>query len=260
MDSAMRDLEQLRERGDEHRGSRLGLLILAAVLSLAALVAIVSLMGPSEPTETAVVDPLTELALSAPAAPPRAAPEPALRPESLSFPSTLVERGAPRGKLDADEEALIEATVRAAAAEHAELSGDVPPLPTMSPRSSAELPAGGSVTSDNLRLSRLAQRDPLVAGSLPKRATTGLAPPGADGAFTLQVVSYEAREPAESFAATLRARGHKAFVTQADVPGRGRFFRVRVGPFTTRKEAEAYQRRFEDDEHMHSLVVSNADK
>jgi DedD protein len=260
MDSAMRDLDQLRERGDEHRGSRLGLLIVAAVLSLAALVAIVSLMGPSQPVEPAAIDPLTELALSAPAAPAQADAEPALRPESLSFPSTLVERSAPRSKLEADEEALLEATVRAAAEEHAALSGDVPPLPPLSAKSSAELPAGRIVTSDNLRLSRLAKHDPLVASSLPKRATTGLAPQGEEGAFTLQVVSYEAREPAESFAATLRARGHTAFVTQADVPGRGRFFRVRVGPFTTRREAEAYQRRFENDEHMHSLVVSNTDK
>jgi DedD protein len=259
MDSAMRDLDQLRESSDEHRGSRLGLLILASVLSLAALVAIVSLMGSREAVEPEAIDPLTELALSAPAAKPQPEPEPALRPESLSFPSTLVERSAPRGKLEAEEEALVEATVRAAAEEHAALSGEVPPIP-LSAKSSAELPAGRVVTSDNLRLSRLAQHDPLVASSLPKRATTGLAPPGTDGAYTLQVVSYDAREPAESFAATLRARGHKAFVAQADVPGRGRFFRVRVGPFTTRKEAEAYQRRFEDDEHMHSLVVSNTDK
>jgi cell division septation protein DedD len=58
----------------------------------------------------------------------------------------------------------------------------------------------------------------------------------------------------------LRARSHRAFVTQAEVPGRGRFFRVRVGPFTTRKEAESYQARFEADEHMHTIVVSNAAK
>ena len=255
----MRDLDQLQERGEEGRGRRLWLLGLASLLSLAALVATLSLMGSEEDPEAAGVDPLTELALSAPAsqAPRAEAAPPALKPEALSFPSTLVERSAPqRGKPDSDsDDALIEATVRAAAAEHAAMSGE-PPLPQLTAKTNAELPAGRIVTSDNLRLSRLAKHDPLVASALPKRVTTGLAPPGSEGAFTLQVVSYEAREPAESFAATLRSRGHKAFVAQADVPGRGRFFRVRVGPFTTRKEAEAYQGRFEHDEHMHSLVVT----
>jgi DedD protein len=263
MDSAMRDLDQLQERGEERPGRRLWLLTLACLLSLAALVAMLSLIGgPGETNEAPAVDPLTELALSARGAEnPAAEPPPALAPESLSFPSTLVERGgergAPRGKPDVEQEdeALLEATVRAAAAEHAVLSGEG--AAQLTPKSSAELPAGRIVTSDNLRLSRLAKRDPLVASALPKRATTGLAPPGSEGAFTLQVVSYEAREPAESFASTLRARGHKAFVTQAEVPGRGRFFRVRVGPFTTRSEAEAYQSRFEHDEHMHSLVVAS---
>ncbi len=258
----MRDLDQLRERGEETRGRRLALLTLAALLSVAALVAMVSLMGPSEDADADAVDPLTELALSAPATAPAQARQPqGLAPESLSFPSTLVERNLPRNGVEAEQDdALIEATVRAAAAEHAALSGESAPMEGKTAKSSADLPAGRVVTSDNLRLSRLAKHDPLVASALPKRATSGLAPAGTEGAFTLQVVSYDVREPAEAFAATLRSRGHKAFVTQAEVPGRGRFFRVRVGPFTTRKEAEAYQSRFEHDEHMHSLVVSNASK
>jgi cell division septation protein DedD len=266
MDSAMRDLDQLRERGEDGtRGRRLGLLMLACLLSLAALVAAFSLMGRDEAAEAPSIDPLAELMLGAPAGRPAAnasAPE-AFKPEALSFPSTLVERKPAAGSRAAlQEDALLEDTVRAAAAEHAALSAgdDALPLDGLTPKSSAELPAARVATADNLRLSRLAQHDPLMASALPKRASGALAPPGSEGAYTLQVVSYDAREPAEAFAATLRSRGHKAFVAAAEVPGRGRSFRVRVGPFTTRREAESYQAQFELDEHMHSLVVSNLPK
>jgi cell division septation protein DedD len=73
----------------------------------------------------------------------------------------------------------------------------------------------------------------------------------------LQVVSYEDRHEAHTFANALRARGHKAFVAEADVPDRGRFYRVRIGPFSTRQEAISYQNRFEELEHMHTILVSN---
>jgi DedD protein len=250
MDSAMRDLDQLREREDDTRGRKLGLLTLASIVSVAALFAVSSLLGSSDAAEAAEVDPLSELAFSAkPSAPSTNKPS-EVRPESLSFPSTLVEQ----------EDALVEATVRAAEAEHAALVGKQPDSERLVPKSSAELPAGRMVTTDNERLSQLAKRDKLVASALPRQTNTELAPQGSEGAYTLQVVSYETRAPAESFAGMLRSRSHKAFVTQAEVPGRGRFFRVRVGPFTTRKEAESYQARFEADEHMHTIVVSNAAK
>lgn len=247
----MRDLDQLRERDEDTRGRKLGLLTLACVVSVSALFAAGSLLGSGDAAEAASIDPLTELALSAPTPKAEAAAAAAaVKPESLSFPSTLVQAEPPH-------DALIEATVKAAEAEHAALSGRSDPLPV---KSSSDLPAGRIVIADHARLTQLAKRDPLVASALPKEGNLDLGPAGSEGAFTLQVVSYESRDQAESFANALRSRSHKAFVTQAEVPGRGRFFRVRVGPFTTRREAEEYRSRFEDDEHMHTIVVSNAAK
>jgi cell division septation protein DedD len=259
MDSAMRDLDQLRERDEDARGRKLGLLTLASIVSVAALIAGASLMGSGDSAEAAAIDPLTELSLSAPAPEARAAPvaPPKLEPRALTFPSTLIDTGRDSNR----DDALVEATVRAAEAEHAALSAkQVPVLPPVAPKTVAELPAVEGAISDHARLTQLAKRDPLVRSAMPKQASVDRAPEGSEGAFNLQVVSYETRDAAENFARTLRSRGHKAFVTQADVEGRGRYFRVRVGPFTTRKEAASYQQRFEDDEHMHTIVVSNAAK
>jgi cell division septation protein DedD len=286
MDSAMRDLDQLRERSsDQSRGRRLGLFALAWGLSLTATVAMaLVLQGSDTATAKPEPDPLAALLLaSEPAAPP-STPAPEIRPESLTFPARLLDR----------DDAVVEATVRAAEAEHRALGGvetrqaelergrasgsareqnneDKGPGPAgagltrgehpidLPTPSVADLPAAGLAASDNEHLARVARHDPMVAEALPT-GTGERAPVGHEGAYTLQVVSYEQRKEAEVFASALRARGHRAFVAQADVPERGRFYRVRVGPFSTRHEARAYQDRFEEAEHMRTILVSNKDK
>jgi DedD protein len=250
MDSAMRDLDQLRERGEQTTGRKVGLFVLASVLSLSSLLAMGLMVDTSDAQNSPhAADALAQLALSGQAASaplPSAAPE--IKPESLSFPTTLLDR----------EEAVLEATVRAAEAEHRRLSGESAMVDLPTP-SLAEVPAANLAVSDNARLSRVAKRDRLVAETVPTR-TSETAPTGREGAYTLQVVSYEDRAEAETFASALRSRGHKAFVTQADVPDRGRFFRVRVGPFETRKEARSYQDSFEQAEEMRTILVSNKPK
>jgi cell division septation protein DedD len=265
MDTAMRDLDQLRERGDESTGRKLGLFAMAAVLGVAAVFAMGIMIGRGDsPPESAAQDPLAQLALTPKAQAAAKQPEVVdLAPESLSFPSTLVDREDP-----------IEAVARAAAAERAALAGEPPPpsqaiepppppaipVDEARPVSDGDLPAVHAATDQGERLARVAKRDPLVAQALPREpeTPTEVAPHGRDGKYTLQVVSYDSADQAERFAKTLRARGHQAFVVQADVPGRGRFHRVRVGPFETRQEASQYRAKFERDENMHPLLVAQA--
>ena len=259
----MRDLDQLRERGDDATGRKLGLFALAGILSVAAVFAMgimVGRGGDEESRETK--DPLAELALPQAKAENALADNPTanVRPEALSFPSTLVEN---------QDDPAVEEAVRAAEAEHRALetqhtrapgaAQDVPPIPAAPPPTVADLPAQTAARGDDAHLARVAAHDPLVARALPEsEPAVSLAPQGRDGAYVLQVVSYEGASQAEKFANTLRARGHKAFVMAADVPGRGRFHRVRVGPFETRQEAASYQRTFENSEHMHTILVANA--
>jgi DedD protein len=95
----------------------------------------------------------------------------------------------------------------------------------------------------------------MVAEAIPPAPARSAAPAGHDGEFTVQVISYDSPEGAESFAAALRTRGHRAFVVSAAVEGRGTMWRVRVGPFTTMREAQAYRREFERTEQMNTLLV-----
>ena len=248
----MRDLGKLRER-DDTAGRKLGLFALSGVLSVAAIIALGVVGGGSSEREvTGAPDPLDELALSAdPKAPKRSEPSaepPTVAVERLSFPATLV-----------GDEAVIQATVRAADAELAALNTRTRRSGTEGARSQ-DIPANTLASEQAARLQRTAKLDPLMAEAMPERGHGSYAPHGSEGAFTLQVVSFDERDPAERFAHALRARGHRTYVGIAEVPGRGRTFRVRVGPFTTRREALEYQTRFEQSERMHTILVSGAGK
>ena len=58
----------------------------------------------------------------------------------------------------------------------------------------------------------------------------------------LQVDQLRPPEPSRAFAEGLRAKGHAAFVVAADIPDRGRYYRVRIGPFKGREQAEGVPR------------------
>ncbi|MCB9573558.1 MAG: SPOR domain-containing protein [Kofleriaceae bacterium] len=51
------------------------------------------------------------------------------------------------------------------------------------------------------------------------------------GKFTLQLSSFQDRNEAESFLADVRNAGYKAYLVQADVENKGRFYRVRLGSY-----------------------------
>jgi DedD protein len=78
---------------------------------------------------------------------------------------------------------------------------------------------------------------------------------GHDGGYQLQVSSFRTQSEANDFADQLRARGHKAYVQEAHVTGRGTWFRVRVGPFPTQHAAAAYRSSFEFKEHVVPFIV-----
>ena len=81
------------------------------------------------------------------------------------------------------------------------------------------------------------------------------APAGHEGGYQLQVSSFRAQGDAQGFADQLRARGHKAYVAEAHVVGRGTWFRVRIGPFTTQRAASQYRTSFEAREHVVPFIV-----
>ena len=256
MDSAMRDLEQIREREDEGGGRPLALVGLLIVVTITLVFAMGSLVGWSDEAEDTSDDPLARLdeaaGLMAQDEGDDDLETPNIDRTTLNFPSDL----APM-----DERPELTAAIAAATAElgHPDPLSHLPPLDErVEDRIARVLPAAVAAGPGSRHLAQTAAHDPLVASSLP--APSGrTATEGREGEYTMQVISVPEEATAEAFAAGLRSRGHRAFVVSAQIEGRGTTYRVRVGPFATNAEAQAYRESFELTERMNTLVVRRRD-
>jgi DedD protein len=265
MDGAMRDLNLIREHADENDSTlqRWSLYGLAGGVTVLLVLALCFQLGPSPAAPLGDdSDPLARLdALGRATGPDLEAPAaPSVDRLALSFPEQLTE--------DPPE---IAATLAAAAAEAAhpdalgtdegfaaeaqDAASPIAPAPAPVPEM---LPAAVAATAGG-EIARFAERDALVQSAFPAGRVSDPAREGHDGEYTLQVISYDSADGAQAFASGLRARGHRAFVMQAAVDGRGTMFRVRIGPFESMAEASAYRARFEQTEHMNTIVIRRRD-
>jgi soluble lytic murein transglycosylase len=60
------------------------------------------------------------------------------------------------------------------------------------------------------------------------------------GRFTIQIASFSEVEQAEEMKEALKSKGYPAFIQRVDLPGKGTWYRVRVGTFSTKEEAKQY--------------------
>jgi len=262
MDTAMRDLEHIQEQETGGPGRKVATLLMAALATVALVFAMGILLGRSADGEPeAAEDPLAALDRAAGLAPVEAdeeEPPPEVAREELTFPESL-------GNYDTRPE--VEAAVAAAAAElehpGSVAAGDLATGREALPSDDgmhAALPAAVAAGPSAEVLARTRETDPMVAAALPDDEPRRRAPRGMMGDYTLQVISYQNPTDAEVFAEGLRAKGHEAFVVTADIPDRGRHWRVRIGPFDNMRDAQAYREEFEATERMNTYIVRLKDE
>lgn len=92
----------------------------------------------------------------------------------------------------------------------------------------------------------------LPAGKLPASAEASAGKPAS--VWTVQVAAIRERDEADRMAKRLTAKGYAAYVT---VPGAGapRVYRVRVGNFKDRREAESVAVRLEKEEQFKPWIT-----
>lgn len=73
--------------------------------------------------------------------------------------------------------------------------------------------------------------------------------------FVVQVKAFRNEAEAQAFQAQLQARGHHTTLSTIDVPDKGTFFRIRLGPFPTVEQAKAAQRKFEQAEGHATMIL-----
>lgn len=86
-----------------------------------------------------------------------------------------------------------------------------------------------------------------------QRTPTETAP---DGSWTLQLSAYQDKAEADRFAAGLRDKGYAPYIVEAAIPGKGTWFRVRMGRFGSRDAASRYMDDFRRETALNAIVTS----
>jgi DedD protein len=76
------------------------------------------------------------------------------------------------------------------------------------------------------------------------------------GGFTLQLSSTQRRVDADRFAARLREKGYAPMVNEAQLPGRGTWYRVRLGSFSSREGAARFLGDFKRETQLDAFVTA----
>lgn len=268
----MRDLDQLQEQDPEQRRRNLATLLVLGTVLLGLFGAVLSHWSRASGRTLADADSLELLGSNRQGS--QTAPAETRSPAAVPLDaSKLTFERALTGREDRPEVlAALEAAVREAnqitrprgegrvmAATHtagAAKEAAREPSKLLVAVPSATIPASMAASSAGQKLERAARHDKLVAAAMQKPGKghmhTGS---GSDGGFLLHVISYDTRAPAEALVSSLRDKGHEAFVAAGEVDGRGRYYRVRIGPFPSKPAAEAYRRDFAAHERMNTIVV-----
>jgi DedD protein len=242
--SSVRNLERIQEQDEAARMPRAVSVALLVLGGASIALAVMALGGKQSSQPAAKVDPLGELVSARKPAASIVTKAPELSAQDVTFPSILSDDSKPTTALAAVRGSAVRAPQQPTAPPPPGDALPVVPLPAQN-----VMQASPVITRPRDELTRAAADGAQASPSQP------MAPAGHEGAYQLQVSSFRTQQEADGFASQLRERGHKAYVVEAKVPGRGTWYRVRVGPFGTQAAASAYRSTFEAKEHVVPFVV-----
>jgi DedD protein len=261
---SIRNLDQLEEDDDQRRMPR-GVTMALVVLGGGCVVfAGLALGGRTSQPPAAKADPLgdlvshTHIVSASPSSASSSRPATDLSPKDVTFPQMLSDDNNPSTAL---------AAVRPNSGAGTPGATILPTIPAQPPPPTDRLPvvpvaalpaqtvleATSVVTRPRDALTKVASEAAQLESTPP---TAESAPAGREGGYQLQVSSFRTQGEAQGFADQLRARSHKAYVVEAHVPGRGTWFRVRIGPFQSQHAASQYRTSFEAREHVVPFIVA----
>ena len=246
----LRNLDQIQETDARPRGSRVGSLALASLGAACVIFAVIAQSRRKVAPAARPPDPLGDLAALSTGA--RPADSSDLAGRDVTFPSILSDDSRPTTALAAVRvQAGLPPSAGTSAVARADLQNSPPPATDRLPV--VPLPAKNIVAS-----SPVVNRPRDVLTQMAKEAssvTTAPVDEGRAGGYQLQTSSFRSEAEAGAFAMALRQRGHHAYVELAQLPERGAWYRVRVGPFKTQREAASYRSEFEKKEHLVPFIV-----
>lgn len=77
------------------------------------------------------------------------------------------------------------------------------------------------------------------------------------GHFSVQVGSYPNVDEAYAILDDWKSKGYPAFVVSADIPDKGRWYRIRLGGFDSKEEAKSYLDELTSKENIEAFIAPN---
>ncbi len=90
---------------------------------------------------------------------------------------------------------------------------------------------------------------------LAKKETVSAQKPNSKLRYTLQIASYQEKEIAEDDIKKMKQRGYSAFIVTSDLPGKGTWYRVRLGSFASKALAEKLQKELRAKEGISPFIT-----
>jgi cell division septation protein DedD len=136
------------------------------------------------------------------------------------------------------------------------------PAPSPVPQAAVPTPAPHVASASDVRAEvHLSAPRPEPHAQAPKPAPKPSAKPETaaaghlGGRYTLQLSSFTGEDEAAAFARKLRDDGLKPQVVASDIPGRGKFYRVRVGDYGSKQLADQARAEY-DKKHRAPAIVT----
>lgn len=90
---------------------------------------------------------------------------------------------------------------------------------------------------------------------LVKKETVSAQKPNSKLRYTLQIASYQEKKMAEDDIKKMKQRGYSAFIVTSDLPGKGTWYRVRLGSFSNKALAEKLQKDLREKEGISPFIT-----
>jgi cell division septation protein DedD len=144
---------------------------------------------------------------------------------------------------------------RAAAAKTETKSAPVVAAQPQSPDTRDVTPPGQAAVHVEPAAQREMPAPPTVMTVVPTDSGDLPAPPRNVGKYTVQLGASQHRTEALQLASRASTTGQKAYVVEARLPGKGVWYRVRVGAFPDKPAAERFRRDIERELRMDAVVM-----
>lgn len=234
-DRTLRDVERWKDKIEIRLDNRqvfflfFGSALVACLLFILGVVVGKRLESRGRAAAPAIEDPLALLD--------RIAASPGTADESITFPRTLIQPSPPKS-----EKKVAKAEPKAPVIAPAEAPAKTEPLAKPEPAVVAKV-AEAPKPEPAVEKPKVAAAPEAPPAAKAKVAANAAPAANAPAKFSLQLGSFQSREEADAFMAQFPAAA--PFMVTSDIPGKGRWYRVRVGKFASSEEAAKAKTEFE---------------